>query len=677
MKANTYFAAAEKKDIGSALADRMRRTEPTLQQGREKKYTQAYRHYYGFELGIGETDGIARGGAQGELSAIRINKARSVAKSLLGLILGPKFTWRPQAPNGNPSSRSAVQLASNLLEFYWKRRKLEKIVANWTEMAIVFSEGFLFCEWDEAAGPPLAPRGDMLLRQGDVNFHNVLPWDVVRDGDRRTYEAGDWVAFRLWKNKFDVAAEWEKDINGVPCSEKIRNLESDSVLSMRMARAITQGDTIPIWYFFHRPTPSLPDGRETVLVSPDCVLRDRSLTYGVGDRKIVPLLRLAADEQFDTPYGYTSWWDCLGVQELMDGLETAIASNQLTLATQSLALEEGATSPPDYVHGLKTFYYPRGGQPPKPLQLTASPPEVFKHLEVKAEDQRDLVGLNDVVQGNPDTAQMNAEAFSLLASMAIQRNSPFQQAVVNATGELGTLLLSVLARNVSQPRKVAIAGKDSELYAEDNYTGDKLEPIESVIIGIGNPAEQTPAGRSQIAQLLLQMGVLKEPEQLQQVMETGRLEPIIQSVRAQLLSVASENEQLAQGQQPVPHTFEDHFLHVKEHAAVLSRPGAKLSPKAVDVVQAHINEHYALYWGLPPGMDARADPQYPVRIRMMLGQPPPPVAPDAMMGGAPPGAGGPPPMGGPPPSDPGLPPPPEAGSPESPIQPTAGMPAAA
>lgn len=674
-----YFAAAPPEEIGNKLVERFAQLANadginTGVAARGEKFAQAYRHYWGFESGLGSTNSIERGGSQGELSRIRINKSRAVAKSLLGLILGPKFTWRPQARNGDANARNAVQLASNLLEFKWKSERMERLVAQWVEAVIVFSETFVFAPWDEGLGPPLAPTedGQGVVSEGDVALHLVFPWDTIRDPDRRTYESGDWIALRLWENKFDKAAMFPVDILGEPAVEKILAASQAQQVRAQFNRAPlpATSDTAPFWYFFHRKTSALPQGRQVILTGGGCVLRDKPL-----DGDAPPLVRLAADELFDTPFAYTSWWDCLGIQELMDGLETAIASNQLTLGAQSIAMEEGTEASPDSAHGLTTFYYPRGGQAPRPLQLTASPPEIFKHLEAKASDQRDLVGLNDVVQGNPQTAQMNAEAFSILASMAVQRNSPFQQAVVTAVGRLGSLILSTLKRHVDQPRKIAIAGVDATLFAEEEWTGEKLAPIETVFVEIGEPNEQSVAGRYQMAQMLMQAPP-EMRDQLQQVLETGRLEPSTQGGARKLKALEAENQQLAQGKPCQVHVYEDHLLHFKENAAVLMLPGSKENAQVVTTVQQHCDEHYREYWGIPndpatgQGAPVQQDPQYPVRLRIMLGQQPPPMAPDA-------GAGGPPPPGGasagPPQGMPGAAPeaPPQPNSPvsQSPVPP--------
>lgn len=632
---DSYFAQAKKENIGQELTKKL---EGSFDNGdRQKLFDTAYKHYYGYD---GSTSEIVRGGDQGELSEIRVNKARSNAKSLLSILLGPKLNWRPQAPNSDPSARAATILATNLLEFQWKRRWLSRFVARWVEQSIIFSESFIFDEWDLAAGPPLAPdaKNKTILRQGDITYHNVPPWRVTRDSDCKSYEDLEWWIVTLHKNKWNQAALFEKDVLGELAKPKILAAASnDKMLKLgRIADPSRSSDLVPVHYFFHKPSPVLPAGREAVFLSPDCVLKDTPLTYDT-----IPVHRLASDELFDTPFAYTSWWDGLSIQELMDGIETALATNLLTLATQSVAIEQGTETPPDHAHGMKAFYYTKGGRPPEGINMSKSPPEAFAHLKQKASDQQQLLGLNDVYRGQPDTAQMNAQAFALLASQAITQNSPAQAAVVDAVAQLGTSVLQTLCKRVKNERKIAITGKASQyLYAEKSFKGSELKPIQGVLIDIGNPIEQTAAGRFELAKMHKELGLIKTPEELQQVVDTGRMEPATQSLRDELMLVACENEQLAAGENPPVHTFQDHLIHFKENASVLSNPESLKNVRVIEAVAAHCDAHYREYWGLPEGVEPKTDPQYLVRIRMMLGQVPPPMEVPMPMGPPPPGGEG-------------------------------------
>ena len=662
-----YFAAAPLEEVGQRLAAKLEDllTQPSA---RGDQWRTAYESYYGYDVGNGSTSSISRGGDVGEQAVLRINHARRAASALLSILLGPRFAWRASAPNSDPRSRSALIITANLLEYVWKTKRLNKYVAKWAEQGILMAESFLFPEWDMSLGPVVGPNemDTGLMHAGDVKFHTLMPWDVMVEECWKSYEDAPCVFGRVLKNKWDLLKLFPVDVLGEPTSEKIATSTTDRRVrdySYSRLRRLSD-DVVPVFYFFHRPCASLPFGRQTIFIHADCVLRDRHLvdTYPAG----IPMHRFAIGEQFDTPHGYSPWWDALAVQELIDGVESAVATNLLTYGSQSLAVMQGTQSDPTHAFGNKVFEYPRDGRPPEALQLATMPPLVLPYLADKAKTINAMVGLNDVFMGSPDTAQMNAQAFALLASMAVQANSPAQQNLITQLGELGTGVVSTYRKNVVEERQVPVVGKHNKhLFSTLTYTGADLEPIDGVIVEVGNALEQTPAGRFQLATTYKDWGFLQTPEQAEQVLETGKLEPATQATRDALMLIAHENEELREGRPPICHAYHDHPQHYREHASLMSDPESLKRPEVVMLTQAHCDEHYREFFGWPDEMPVQSDPQYLIRIRMMLGQDPGPLmmAPPAPPGMPPPVAEGeaPPPEGLVPPG---------AEEPESPAMPT-------
>jgi hypothetical protein len=152
---------------------------------------------------------------------------------------------------------------------------------------------------------------------------------------------------------------------------------------------------------------------------------------------------------------------------------------------------------------------------------------------------------------------------------------------------------------------------------------------------------RTVAGRVNIATMLMQMqpSAIKTPEELQQVLDTGRLDPAVEGTRAELLNIRAENEMLQDGKPAMAAFTDNHPMHMREHAAVIASPEARSSPEVLNALSEHMNEHANLWRTTDP------------TILMAIGVPPPPPPP--MMG--PPGMAGPPQPG----ATNGTPPPPE------------------
>jgi hypothetical protein len=669
-----YYAASKRTEIGKALVDQLDLWRKDTH-GHAANYRNAFSHYYGEEMGYGITSGVTRGGEQGELANVRVNESRSTLKAYLSIVTGPKLTWRPQARNVDASAVAATTLATSLLEDFWDNRKFSRYSYQWAEQASAFSQAYLFPRWDRAAGPALLAAGDNLVKQGDITIHNVLPWDVVVDNSRKSYDELDSFFVVIYLNRWDLVKLYIRLADG-RTGDDAEAAILDAAIDTKMRETTerpTNGDSdvVPVWHWFHKPTPSLPKGREVLFINPDVVLSDTKLTYDE-----VPLYRLAADEKYDSPQAWTSYWDTLGPQELMDGIETTLATIITTLGGPCVAIENGSEGKPDTIAaGFRVWEYPRNGKPPAAIQLAEFPPDALKYKEGLQAQVRQLMGLNDVAMGQPQTAQMNAQAFAVLASMAVQQAGPFQTAYVDGVARVGAGILKTLARRVSKERLLKITGKgDENLYSEVKWTGKDLGAIDSVQVKIGNPLEQTPAGRLQLLETLKSVSLPGQitPEMVQQVMDTGRIEPATRSWRDEMRLVQAEREQLAKGVQPPVHTVQNHPLHYRENAGVLHNQEALKNPAVVGAVQQHLDAHYLEYFGVPPG----PDPMRLARQRFLLGQGPEPVPlpPPGMMGpGGAPGAAPPPgpPMdaGGPPPPAPGAP-----GDPMAPVGPTAELP---
>ncbi len=171
---------------------------------------------------------------------------------------------------------------------------------------------------------------------------------------------------------------------------------------------------------------------------------------------------------------------------------------------------------------------------------------------------------------------------------------------------------------------------------------------------IGNPIQQTAAGRMELAQLFNAAGFIKTPEQLLAVVETGRTDPLTQNLSNQLLLIAEENELIARGETPPVSLYDDARLHLLEHPSVIASMEARQTPGVIDALQAHCAEHIRVLQETDPA------------ILQAIGQAP--LAPPA------------PPQGGPPAPDGAMPQAPAPGDlpanlPSMPTNPATGQPA--
>jgi hypothetical protein len=644
-----YFAAiTDPEEFGERLKTKIDEyRDAQAVQTVTERMEKAYQYHFGLSpAGVHLTSGVQRGGEQGELAEVRVNHLRANALTVLNLTVAPKIAWKPVATNADSASTKAAYLAEALLEYYWLAKEVGHYAAQAVAHAIPLSEGFVFTPWDPIGGEVgvVDPTTGQPVQTGDFAIYNVLPWDVVRDPSKRSWEQCQWVAVCCWHNRYELAARYPEKESEI--------LEADCGTDASERReAFGEIDDVPVWYFYHKrsPIPALKDGLEAVVLGDGTTLSHGKLSYTE-----IPLHRVTPDEFFGSPYGYSQYHEGLGLQEAIDSLTSAILTNQDAFARQMIAVERGEPFSPEDWGGAKVITYTN--KPPQALQLTASPAEAFRFVDVLKADLRRTQGVNDAVQGQlPGDAKLSGAALALLSSQAIQQNSTLQSNYIRMVRSIGNCLLNEWKKRTPQPRKIKLIGKGAEfLCREEELAGKDLESIKEVLVDIGNPLQQTHAGKLELAQMFLQIpGGVQSPEQIAQIATTGKIEHITQGVRDELILIKDENEKMAAGEFVPAMMHDDHLRHGREHRSVLASVAARENPTIVEAAIAHLHEHYKIFFGWPMDQDPTMDPQYREKMLILFGQQPPP-GPMGM--GPPPGGdpnappGAPPAPNGPPPS---------------------------
>src|SRR5258708_6994296 len=159
-----YFAAADREHIAQKLHAKVSRYDMNhLTSAVAERFRRAYLYYYGLDYaGIPSASMVVRGGEQGELAEVRVNHSRALVQTQLNLVVAPQVVWTPVATNSDYKSAGQAILANSLLEFYWKDQHLAQTCRRATEEAIVFTEGFVFAEWDPMLGEDYAAGPDAM-----------------------------------------------------------------------------------------------------------------------------------------------------------------------------------------------------------------------------------------------------------------------------------------------------------------------------------------------------------------------------------------------------------------------------------------------------------------------------------------------------------------------------------
>lgn len=539
---------------------------------------------------------ITFGGEQGELVNLPVNHFRNIAQHILVMVTANRPSFQARSINTDAKSLIQAKLANSLLDYYMREKRLEKNLRLAVEYAIVMGSGYIKMEWNATTGEIYDYNEDTQTPQyeGDVMFTNLSPYDVVFDSTKETTDL-DWVIVRSWKNKFDIAAKYPE------LADKIKGLQtkSDKEKFKLMGGLSDETVDIPMYEFYHNRTESMPEGRYLLYLDDDIVLSDAPMPY----RKL-PVYRISPSDILGTPYGYTSMFDLLPLQDAINSLYSIALTNQNAFGVQNIYVPRGADiSLSQLSGGLNIIEGNAQAGKPEPLNLTQTPAEIFNFMQQLIGDMETLSGVSSVARGQPEPSLKSGNALALIQNQSLEFVSGLQGQYVQMMEDIGSGLIDLLKDFASVPRVAAITGKHNKTEMK-KFKGEDIDSISRVIVDVGNALAMTTAGRVQIAEQLLQMMPEQmSPQKYISIMNTGELDSLTQGAFDDTVLTQTENEHLTEGiTDVIALAFDDHILHINEHKSVVADPVLRQDAALVDRTLKHIEEHIRLLRETDPDM---------------------------------------------------------------------------
>lgn len=648
MTDNVYFALKPGTDAADVLLEKIDSWSMLINTtGYLDKLKASWRAYFGaYYTDASNGHQITFGGEQGELTQFPVNHYANLASHIITMTTSTRPAMDARAMNSDMKSIAQAKLANGILDYYLREKNLEQYLKQAVEHAVIMGAGFISLGWNATAGEVYDYMLDdqtgqedpnRPIYEGDIEFRNHSPFDVVMDGSKENQQH-DWYIIRSWKNKYDLAAKYPE------FADKLLKLQTKSDIERYTfgikTLANEETDDVPIYEFYHKKTDAVPNGRYMLFCEDSVVLQDIGLPY-----RVLPVFRISYREFLGTPYGYTAMFDCLPLQEQLNALYSAVATNQNTSGVQNFWTKPNSGLIVSQLAGGMNLI--ESNDKPEVLNLCATPKEVFDFINIIKQDMETITGVNSVARGDPQASLRTGAALALVQSQALQFISGLQESYVELIENVGTSIIRILQDYAKTPRLVAIVGKNNKTLLEQ-FSADDISNICRVYVDVGNPLAKTIAGRMELAQNMMQYGGLSDPKQIYQVMSTGVIDDMDDDVLSQLNLIKSENEALMSGETPPVLMTDQHKEHIDDHAKCLNDPELRKDRQLVSRVTEHIQQHIQMLQTTDPN------------LLQLLGQqplpPPPPPGPPPGSAPGPQGPGGPPP-GAPPQNGPMAQPP--------------------
>lgn len=575
----SYWAALPSDEVVPELHSRVKAYYTQLAQtGHLDKIRKVYQMYYG--LNQYDPTSIQEGGAARELLRIRINKMRSILNHIQTIITQNRPALKAVAINSDVASLMGAKLGETLIDYYMATRNFEDLLKQATEMALVTSKGYIVMDWDVTQGKEYGATQDgQVIYDGDISARSKSALDVVHDIYN---ENPNWYIIVDRVNKFDLAAQYSEKAEDIVLLSDGTYQELDFPYFNPM-----QNDLVFKYTFVHKKTPAVPNGRHVEFLDGDILLTDSPLPY-----KEMLIFPIQPNKIGGSDLGYTPAFDLLNIIDALNSVYSSMITNVDTFGVNNVWTPPGQNLNVSQLAG--GLNHIESETKPEAVNLATMPGEMFKIGDMLDGLIANLSGINDVVQGTPQASLRSGEALALVASQAILYNSNLQQAYVSLSIKVGQGILWLLEDYATTTRMVAIVGQKNRSMSK-MFSGANLEGIDRVIVEPVAALSKTTAGKMEIANNLLQQNMLKSPEEYLTLLETGRMDTLLDGTVNEGLLIQQENELLRDGSLNMTAILtEDHARHIRGHKEVLSDPYLKTNAEVVQRVLDHIQDHINL-----------------------------------------------------------------------------------
>lgn len=648
---NEYYWTKETKECVADLWDQiesyyneMRRT------GRLALYRNSFTNFY---AGWIYRASMYKSGEQGELTRSYWNHERNILLHLKSKVTQDKIAYKPLVTNSDAKSAQNRELVEGLMGHITESDcyKLDQKIDQSVEDAEIFGESSVVALWNDYKGPLYMPGSPEMgipdQHEGDIEYHNATPLDIIINTTLQERDHVQWKIWRRWMNKYDLAAQYPDS------ALELKDLaNTESTYGTKLVTLIHHdNETIPVFYAFHKDTPAVPGGRFILFADPTTILEDSNLKDAGYEE--IPIYDNIPSTMAGSPYGYTVAFDLIPLQQELNELVSAVTTNNINFATQCVIGPKGSNLHYQNLATGMTYieYDPKMGPNAKPeaLNLLHSAPETYQLIDKLIQNMEILAGVSALDRGVPDQSITSGQYAALITTNSVIFQAPLQRAYARLCEKLATGTIHILRNKMKVERVTQIVGANNQSIMK-SWGPTDLSEISGITVETINPMLQTPAGKMQLADVLMKSGLIKDPQQYIGVYTDGDLPQLYHRQETQLVLVKAENEALLKGTQLTPAVTDNHVMHILEHTANIDNVESRINPNDPSVVATlnHIMAHINILTTINPVLAGIiGDPSLPPGMPSQLQLPPPPPGQPTPQGppqGAPkpmPGAGAP------------------------------------
>jgi hypothetical protein len=530
-----------------------------------------------------------------------------------------------------------ARLAKSICDTIVKKQRLQEKSETIAEKMLVEGMCFASCLWRDDKGLILTEplkEGETLAYEGDVSIdiHNLT--DVFFDWTASSWDEVSWAVLRIPMQRYDLIAqfpEMESDILSLPDYLDHERYESKSYdISRSSIDPLIKHNKVSVYHFFYKPTSALPYGRYTIFGEGSKVFYDSpELNVYAG----IPMTPFFMEQVAGTIIGYPLFSNLLPAQELLDATYSSIATNTQSFSTPIIMVPKGSDISVSDLQSMNLVQYTPlsvdGGGKPENLQLSRTPPELFRLLDILGAQITDASMINDTLRGQPQSNVTSGTMAATLSANALEFINVASQRLYLGLEFLMNQAISLYKIFASVERLVEISGKNNASYVR-TFKGEDLVTLKQIRIQETNPLLSTTAGRLSISDSILQIMQQNRPDLVSKylmILEGAPANELYEDELSEQTAVQMEIDALLEGQEVIPIITDNHPLYISAYRKLLYNPMVRSQSTLLPIVLSLIEQRLELEQQLDPTLKAI------LRNQPLPPPPPPPPLDMAAAGG--------------------------------------------
>lgn len=587
----------------------------------------SYNYFYSRFYINSDGSKLVKLGEKDELIGLGVNHFRSIINHLLALVTSNRLAFDCMAESTDVAARDATIIGNEVIDQQFYEKRVDTYLYKMIELGLVMGTSFLTVEWN--------PYDKLIGKDGEgalvysgapkIKVHSL--YDVIYEPFKDDYNTQNWVCVREIINRYDLAAlypEKEEEILAQPKIEAISQFDPYYECDE---------DHCYLYKLYHKESLALPAGRYTVFLDDETVLDDGPNPY-VSLKEAtpnggLPVFCFRPSIQYGSSYGYSIAFDMLPIQECLNITDSALITNINTHAINNIvASTTSGINVNDLNGGNRLIEYTPDAEAanngmPSVLNLLSIPKDLVGQRDTWVRELGVLSGINEVMRGMPGEQLRSGTALALVATQAQSFNSNLEANYIKAAEDIAFFLVYIISRFQTTEELVSLIGKGKSNEIK-SFKGKDLSPIKRIKVLAGNPLSRTLGGKIELADMLTKNQLLKRPEQVLEVMQTGNLMNVFDEEASHSSYIKWENEQLLRGEQPTMLSTDNHPLHMNQHKTLLDKPDVRGNPQLSEAIFMHIVQHADAF--------EQMSLDNPAMLALAMGQPIPMPTPDQSTG---------------------------------------------